>query len=65
MNVFHYSNTPYQFGGCLSEDTLSYVRREADNLIYQWLLQGEFCYVLNSRQMGKSSLRVLRIIEGE
>ena len=28
MNVFHYSNTPYQFGGCLSEDTLSYVRQK-------------------------------------
>lgn len=58
MKSFNYSNTSYQVGGCLSGDALSYVWREADNQLYQSLIKGEFCYVLNSRQMGKSSLRV-------
>ncbi|MEH1842572.1 MAG: AAA-like domain-containing protein [Nostoc sp.] len=34
----------------------SYVQRKADSLFYDALKQGEFCYILNSRQMGKSSL---------
>ncbi|NER51631.1 MAG: hypothetical protein F6J92_34315, partial [Symploca sp. SIO1A3] len=32
--------------------------RSADGELYKQLHSGEFCYVLNSRQMGKSSLRV-------
>ncbi|MDY6900211.1 MAG: AAA-like domain-containing protein, partial [Cyanobacteriota bacterium] len=48
----------YQVGGCLPEDAPSYVVRKADDVLYKSLLEGEFCYVLNSRQMGKSSLRV-------
>ncbi len=35
-----------------------YVTRQADQDFYEGLQTGEFCYVLNSRQMGKSSLRV-------
>src|SRR5205085_11514958 len=35
-----------------------YVERQADQELYQGLLQGQFCYVLTSRQMGKSSLMV-------
>ncbi|NER51454.1 MAG: hypothetical protein F6J92_33315, partial [Symploca sp. SIO1A3] len=48
----------YHIGGCLPPDASSYVVRSADEELYQQLLSGEFCYVLNSRQMGKSSLRV-------
>ena len=48
----------YQVGGSLPRDALSYVRRQADEELFQALLRSEFCYVLNSRQMGKSSLWV-------
>jgi len=49
---------PYQVGGSLSETNKTYVYRRADRAIYDALLAGEFCYVFNARQMGKSSLRV-------
>ena len=48
----------YQLGGSLPEDAPSYVLRKADFDFYQGLKEGMLCYVLNSRQMGKSSLRV-------
>ncbi|HEY9598073.1 MAG TPA: AAA-like domain-containing protein [Cyanophyceae cyanobacterium] len=48
----------YQVGGSLPIDAPSYVRRQADEELFQALLKSEFCYVLNSRQMGKSSLWV-------
>ncbi|HAC66001.1 MAG TPA: hypothetical protein DCF68_21330 [Cyanothece sp. UBA12306] len=48
----------YQVGGALGQDVLSYVTREADTEFYQALQKQEFCYVLNCRQMGKSSLMV-------
>ncbi|WP_088888752.1 AAA-like domain-containing protein [Leptolyngbya ohadii] len=46
----------YQVGGSLRSDDPTYVVRKADQQLYQALKEGEFCYVLNSRQMGKSSL---------
>jgi hypothetical protein len=46
----------YQVGSSLPPDAPSYVKRQADDDLYQALKEGKFCYVLNSRQMGKSSL---------
>src|SRR5262249_9649053 len=48
----------YVTGGTVRRDALCYVQRDADSKLYKGLKQGRFCYVLTSRQMGKSSLMV-------
>ena len=51
----------------MSADATSYVERAADKELLEALLAGRFCYVLNSRQMGKSSLcvRTIKRLEAE
>jgi CHASE2 domain-containing sensor protein len=58
MNAELNSTYRYQIGGSLPPDSPTYVVRQADSDLFNALLGGEYCYVLNSRQMGKSSLRI-------
>ncbi|MEH2051774.1 AAA-like domain-containing protein [Nostoc sp.] len=57
----------YQVGGSLHSDDPTYVMRQADEKLYTSLKGGDFCYVFNSRQMGKSSLlqRISRRLKSE
>ena len=48
----------YQVGGTLPIHAPSYINREADKELYLALKEGKYCYVLNARQVGKSSLLV-------
>lgn len=48
----------YVVGGTLRHDAPSYIERLADQELYEGLMQGQFCYVLTARQMGKSSLMI-------
>ncbi|WP_026734978.1 AAA-like domain-containing protein [Fischerella sp. PCC 9605] len=48
----------YKVGGSLTHNHRTYVVRQADCQLLNFLKAGEYCFVLNSRQMGKSSLRV-------
>src|SRR5215510_6423675 len=58
LNAQQSSTNFFVTGGTLSRDAQSYVTRQADDDLYAGLTQGEFCYVLTSRQIGKSSLMV-------
>ncbi|NEQ41846.1 MAG: tetratricopeptide repeat protein [Okeania sp. SIO3I5] len=57
MNPF-YKSFNYKVGGSLDLDNSNYVVRQADTEIYNTLKKGEYCYVFNARQTGKSSLRI-------
>ena len=45
-------------GGTLKEGAPSYVSRQVDEKLFHALQAGQFCFVLDSRQVGKSSLMV-------
>ncbi|MEH1901580.1 MAG: AAA-like domain-containing protein [Nostoc sp.] len=55
------STFDYQVGGSLPMGCPTYVVRSADRYLYKALKRGEFAYILNPRQMGKSSLMVRMI----
>ncbi|NEP52945.1 MAG: hypothetical protein F6K65_30750, partial [Moorea sp. SIO3C2] len=48
----------YVVGGTLKVSDRSYVPRATDQQLLDNLINGEYCYVLTTRQMGKSSLMV-------
>jgi hypothetical protein len=48
----------FEPGGTLSYNSPCYVTREADDTLVSALLAHEYCYLLDSRQKGKSSLMV-------
>ena len=48
----------YKFSSTLSPSDPSYVDRRADLELYQALMNSQYCYIFNSRKMGKSSLTV-------
>lgn len=58
MERHPHSSFHYQIGGSLPADAPTYIVRQADHDLLDALSAREYCYVLNARQMGKSSLRV-------
>jgi hypothetical protein len=56
--VSHPADGFYVTGGAVGRNAASYVARQADDELYDGLRRGDICYVLTSRQMGKSSLMV-------
>lgn len=56
-------NNFYKVGGSLKYNHHTYVSREADDLLIKELQQGNYCFLFNSRQMGKSSLKVKALKE--
>lgn len=57
------TQTFFVAGGALQADAGCYVARVADSELLEALQRGEFCYVLTSRQMGKSSLMVRTAVQ--
>ncbi|MGD1715914.1 AAA-like domain-containing protein [Hydrocoleum sp. CS-953] len=58
MNGIYESNFYYKVGGGLDLSHSNYIVRLADTEIYKAIKKGEYCYVFNARQTGKSSLRI-------
>ncbi len=46
----------FQAGGALDPDSSLYIERQADRELLQHCLNGEYVFLLNTRQVGKSSL---------
>jgi len=53
-----FSEVYFVDGGTLRANTPSYVKRPADDELFNALMNGEYCYILTARQMGKSSLMI-------
>lgn len=60
MNTYRYT-----VGGSLTLDDPTYIARPADKELLQVLKSSQSCYILNSKQMGKSSLVIRAIKELE
>ncbi len=52
----NHTNDFFQTSGTLKANAPSYIKRSADNELYDCILAGAYVYVLTPRQMGKSSL---------
>jgi hypothetical protein len=61
------SSVSFQAGGALSKSDVVYIPRPADDELYENLKEGNYCYVLTARQMGKTSLskRVIKRLRDE
>ena len=62
MNEIDFGARFFYTGGALPPEAPSYISRSADEQLLERLQHGDYCYVLVSRQMGKSSLMVHTLI---
>ena len=53
MNIQKNQEHSYQIGNCLTETHPTYVKRAADEELFNALKAGEYCYVLSYPQTGK------------
>ncbi len=60
-SVVHKASKFFSVGGTLDPNSASYIERLADTELYDALLDGEYVFILDSRQKGKSSL-IARVV---